>query len=207
MRSILPEFTAQEAIRRVAMDLFAERGAERVTIRDIAAAAGVSPALVIHHYGSKDGLEQAVDARVVELLEQLFADVAGTMGERSAASITELLSDGLDAEPHLLGYLQRILVNGGATADLVFRRLFEVTQAAMSHLDELGVLRPAVDPAVRSAFLLANDLGMILLRDQIAAVLGTDPLAGEGLATWSEQVLDVYAHGIMADSAGGEVAS
>ena len=77
----------------------------------------------------------------------------------------------------------------------------------MSHLDELGVLRPAVDPAAWSASLLANDLGMILLRYQIAVVLGTDPLAGEGLATWSEQVLDVYAHGIMADSAGGEVAS
>lgn len=203
MRSVLPELTAQEAIRRVAMDLFAERGADRVTIRDLAAAAGVSPALVIHHYGSKDGLKRAVDERVIELMEQLIAEVAGSLGEGTATSMTELLSSGLDAEPHLLDYLQRILIDGGATADLVFRRLFEVTREAMSNLDGLGALRPAVDPAVRDAFLLVNDLAMILLRDQVAAVLGTDPLEGEGLATWSAQALDVYTHGIMADPADG----
>ena len=50
------------------MRLFARRGAAAVTIRDIAAEAGVSPSLVIHHYGSKQGLREAVDNRAIALV-------------------------------------------------------------------------------------------------------------------------------------------
>lgn len=51
------------------MRLFAERGAAGVTIRQIAAEARVSRSLVIHHYGSKDGLKAAVDRRAIGLVE------------------------------------------------------------------------------------------------------------------------------------------
>ena len=46
------DLTAKAVIRNTALRLFAERGPDGVSVREIAAAAGVSPALVIHHYGS-----------------------------------------------------------------------------------------------------------------------------------------------------------
>lgn len=63
------------------MRLFAERGAAEVTIRDIAAGAGVSPSLVIHHYGSKEGLRAAVDERATALVEMFVKELTEHAGD------------------------------------------------------------------------------------------------------------------------------
>jgi AcrR family transcriptional regulator len=46
----------RESIRAAAAPLFAERGYGAVSVREIAAAAGYDPALVIRHFGSKEAL-------------------------------------------------------------------------------------------------------------------------------------------------------
>lgn len=46
----------EAAILKAAQELFAETGFERTTIRGVAARAGIDPALVMQHYGSKEGL-------------------------------------------------------------------------------------------------------------------------------------------------------
>ena len=53
------DLTAKARIRDRALLLFAERGPDRVTVRDVAVAADVSPGLVMHHFGSKAGLREA----------------------------------------------------------------------------------------------------------------------------------------------------
>ena len=77
---LVDDRTARARIRDEALRLFAERGPDAVTMRDIAAAAGVSPALLVRHYGSKDGLVEAVDSHVVQALEALLAQVTGQSG-------------------------------------------------------------------------------------------------------------------------------
>ena len=52
--------------------LFAERGPDRVTVRDVAAAAKVSPGLVMHHFGTKAGLREAVDEHVAHTFEAML---------------------------------------------------------------------------------------------------------------------------------------
>ena len=47
---------SEAAILEAAEYLFAETGYERTTIRTVAARAGVDPALVMQHFGSKEGL-------------------------------------------------------------------------------------------------------------------------------------------------------
>ncbi|HEX4226454.1 MAG TPA: TetR family transcriptional regulator [Pseudonocardiaceae bacterium] len=47
------------ALLTAARDLFAERGFEQTTVRDIAARAGVNQALLFRYFGSKDGLFDA----------------------------------------------------------------------------------------------------------------------------------------------------
>ena len=53
-------------------------------------------------------------------------------------------------------------------------------------------------PPTRVAFLLANDLAVLLLREHLADVLGVDPLSGEGMARWAREVLTIYAAGLPA---------
>ena len=49
----------------------------------------------------------------------------------------------------------------------------------------------------------ANDLAVLLLRDQLAGVLGFDPLTAAGMARWGAELLTIYAGGLAATPGGG----
>jgi AcrR family transcriptional regulator len=75
----------RETILAVARGQFAERGYDSTTIRSIAGAAGVDPALVHHYFGSKDQLfASAVRFPMVpgEFVPQLIAGGVDGLGER-----------------------------------------------------------------------------------------------------------------------------
>lgn len=196
MRSDSSDLTAVAAIRIAAMKLFAERGYADVTVRQIAAAAGVSAALVIHHYGSKERLRAVIDERAADFVETMLADLQRAPGEGGSTSIAELFADRLEREPALAGYVRRLLSDGGSAGIALFARLYQATQDGMRALEHAGVVRPAHDPAVRNAFLLGNDLALVLLRPHIAQITGLDPLSRTGLVRWSAEVFDVYANGV-----------
>ena len=178
------------------MELFAARGTAGVTVREVASAAGVSPGLVMHHYGSKAGLKEAVDQRASAFVEDMLNELAGVGEEGASTSLAELFADRLEQEPALASYVRRLLADGGEAADSLFKRLFETSLAGMRSLGETGLVRPSHDEPVRVAFLLANDLAIILLRHQIERAIGIDPLDGTGLVRWTTEVLDVYTHGL-----------
>jgi len=178
------------------MRLFAGRGAAAVTVREIAAAAGVSPGLVMHHYGSKDGLKNAVDRRAVAFFEEMLGELARIGEQDGGVSLAELFAARLEHEPAMVDYVRRLLLDGGEAADALFAKLFEATMAGMASLAQAGIVRPARDEQIRTAFLLANDLSLVLLRRQIAQATGTDPLSREGLVPWTAAVMDVYTAGI-----------
>jgi TetR/AcrR family transcriptional regulator, regulator of cefoperazone and chloramphenicol sensitivity len=190
------DLKAAAVIREAAMRLFAERGAAAVTVRQIAAAAGVSPGLVMHHFGSKSGLMQAVDRRAVAFFEEMISELAGIGAEGASTSLAELFASRLEREPAITAYLRRLLADGGEPADEVFGKLFDTTLEGMSALVAAGVARPAGDERIRAAFLLANDLALVLLRRQIARATGLDPLSRDGLARWTAEVVDVYMGGV-----------
>ena len=178
------------------MELFAARGTTGVTVREIASAAGVSPGLVMHHYGSKAGLKDAVDQRASAFVEDMLAELT-RVGEKGAStSLAELFAERLEDEPALASYVRRLLVDGGEAADTLFKRLFATSLAGMRSLGESGLVRPSQDEPMRVAFLLANDLAIILLRQQIEGAIGIDPLGRAGLGRWTSEVLDVYSHGL-----------
>lgn len=196
MRIAKDDLRAAAVIRETAMRLFADRGPAAVTVREIAAAAGVSPGLIMHHYGSKDGLKDAVDRRAVTFFEEMISDLPRFGEEGGSASLAELFAARLESEPAMAGYMRRLLLDGGEAGDELFVKLLDATEAGMRSLAAAGVVRPAQDERIRSAFLLSNDLSLVLLRRQIARATGTDPLTREGLGPWAATVMDVYASGV-----------
>lgn len=86
--------TTRAAILATARSQFANHGFERTTIRSIAAAAGVDPALVMHYFGSKAELFAAASRfditfpdltaippdRLVDVLLPMFVSVWGSDG-------------------------------------------------------------------------------------------------------------------------------
>ena len=73
MRSTDDRTTAAR-IRDAAIECFAAEGVAGTSIRTIAAASGVSPGLVIHHFGSKDELRTACDDYVAALIRELKSE-------------------------------------------------------------------------------------------------------------------------------------
>ena len=54
-------------------------------------------------------------------------------------------------------------------------------------MEEAGVARPSKDRRVRAAFLLVNDLAMLLLAPQLSDALGVDLQTPAGMAAWASE--------------------
>ena len=109
------DLTARARIRDAAIELFADRGIEGATIRDIAQKAGVSSGLLRHHFGSKEGLRDACD-------EYVLSELIG-MGLR----FTEFQSvDGITTDTlRLQRYMTRSVLEHSPAGSALFDRVME----------------------------------------------------------------------------------
>lgn len=199
MHSNSDDRTSRAIIRDEALRLFALHGADAVTVRQIAAAAEVSPALVVRHYGSRAGLRQAVDAHVLQTLATLLVDMTQAQATHPAAtSLADVLLQKLPTDSPIPRYLARLFVDGGDTARDLFRRLLDLSEAALDAMVEAGTAAPGADRRMRAAFLGINDLAVLLLREPLTDWLGVDPLSRDGLARWGTEVMTIYDGGLNA---------
>jgi AcrR family transcriptional regulator len=193
--SVADDMTARARIRNEALRLFAANGPDVVTVRQIATAAGVSPALVLHHFGSKTGLRQAVDdyaAHAFDALFELGEQDSGLSREGGAASVAELIGRRFSPDSPLPAYLRRLLLSGDPAGAQLFRSWFSSTVRMLEGMEQEGVVSRADEAAVRAAVLLVNDLAVIVMRDLVRDVLGVDPLSPAGLAGWAREVANLY---------------
>jgi len=195
------DLTARATIRNAALRLFADRGPDAVTVREIAAHAGVSPALVVHHFGSKDGLRAEVDAFAARafdaILDAIPTEEIGVVltGGAAKGSLAEAFARGFPPGSPLPAYLHRLLLTNDPAGAALFGRWYAATRRLLDTMVEMGVARPSDDPDARAAFFLVNDLALILLRNQIALAIGADPLTPDGMDRWAREASIVYAEG------------
>jgi AcrR family transcriptional regulator len=184
------DLTAKARIRDAALRLFTEQGFEAATIRGIAAAAGVSPGLVRHHFGSKEALRAACDAHALE---------------RALAVKEEVLRPGGPADPAFLPtaypavlavqrYLARSLVDGSPAAASLFETMIGVTEQWMAD-GRLAV--STEDPPAFAAALLAMATGLLMLREQVSQALGADILEPAGQLRLGRVLVDIYSQPLL----------
>lgn len=202
------DLTGKANIRNAALRLFAERGHDAVTVREIAAAAGVSPALVLHHFGSKEGLRAAVDSYAGQAFDALFEmderDLVEVMMGDGRGSVAEVFARAFPHGSPLPAYLRRLLLVNDPAGAALFGRWYALTRRLLDSLTEMGAVRPAEDPGVRAAFFLVNDLALVLLRNQVAAAIGVDPLTPQGITLWAKEATAVYTKGAFVAAPGEE---
>lgn len=196
------DLTPKARIRDATLRLFADDGFDAVTVRRIAAAAGVSPALVLHHYGSKDALRAACDDHILGLTEALMPTPEDSASATSSpapgafdAAVDAKLGSFADLFPDdspVLPYLRRMLLADDERAREVLRGWHRMTVDLLTRWREAGVLDPGPDPEVRAALLLAMDLGAVLLRDPLTELLGFDPLGSGGIDRWGRDAYSFF---------------
>ena len=93
--------TPEEARRLIldtAQELIARSGPEGLRLQEIAAAAGISHPLILHHFGSREGLVRAlVQEAVAELRDKLIATMgsADSSLEQEFDQVFDAYRDGL----------------------------------------------------------------------------------------------------------------
>jgi TetR/AcrR family transcriptional regulator, regulator of cefoperazone and chloramphenicol sensitivity len=195
------DLTARAIIRNAALRLFADRGTDAVTVREIATQAGVSPALVLHHFGSKDGLRAEVDAFATQAFDAIFQEMPADelaellTGRAARGSLAEAFARGFPPGSPLPAYLRRLLLTNDPAGAALFGRWYTATRGLLDMMVGMGIARPSEDPDIRAAFFLVNDLALILLRNQIAVAIGADPLTPQGMDRWAREASIVYAEG------------
>ncbi len=194
--SSISDLTPQARIRIAAIELFGEQGFDKATVRAIAERAGVSPALVIHHYGSKDGLRRACDDWVLETMtsEKAFVAAGGSLPQMQA-----YLAD----HPELgafTAYLVANLRHGGAIAEDIFDRLCDMTEEVLATGEEAGTMRRGSDPVATAAVLAAYGAGAALVGDLLAHRLGgatlLDPQVYE---RYGAAAIELFTRGLFTD--------
>ena len=186
----------QARIRLAALELLGEQGFDKTTIRAIAARAGVSPGLVIHHFGSKKQLRDAVDDGVFEVLK---TDKATAIASAAMGRVDRYLDDFPDLWPTLT-YIIRVLRDGGPAADRLFDRMVEVTSEMLELMGAQVPLRMGSDPKATITLMVAFSLGISIFGDSVARHLGGDTLADpEVMRRYSLGTIEMFTHGLFVD--------
>jgi AcrR family transcriptional regulator len=156
VRSI--DLTAAARIRDAAIEQFGERGFG-VGLRAIADAAGVSAALVIHHFGSKEGLRKACDDYVAE---EIRSEKSEAMRSNDPATWFGQMAE-IESYAPLMAYLVRSMQSGGDLAQMLWRRMIDNAEEYLEEGVRAGTIKPSRDPRARARYLAITGGGGFLL--------------------------------------------
>lgn len=187
------DLTARARIRDAALELFGAQGVSRVSVRAIAQRAGVSAALVVHHFGSKEGLRKACDAYVIGL-------VRGNPDEPTDLGDTAALSAMLDASAPVRRYLARAFLDGTEEAAALFDEIVALTGAWLEDGVREGWVHPSDDPRARAALYVTWLLAPLAFSEHLSRVLGVDDLHDPDVTLrFSRAGIETFTNGLFAD--------
>lgn len=189
------DLTARARIRDAALGLFGTQGVATTTVRAVAEAAGVSPALVIHHFGSKDGLRRECDRFVIEDLlrkneELAGSDLIGTM--RQWLAEPERFRPALD-------YFTRLLIDDSTAGADLFDQVVRSTTRMIADGTAAGTMNRTSDELMQAVLVAAYALVPLLLERHIGRVLGTAGLDAQALQRMTVPTLELLTNGLYAD--------
>ncbi|MCV7443444.1 TetR/AcrR family transcriptional regulator [Mycobacterium paraense] len=189
------DLTAAARIRDAAIEQFGQHGFD-VGLRAIAEAAGVSAALVIHHFGSKEGLRKACDDYVAEEIRSTKSEA---MRSNDPATWFAQLAEIEEFAP-LTAYVVRSMQTGGDLAKMLWQRMIANAEEYMEEGVRAGTIKPSRDPKARAKYLGITGGGSLLLYMQMHDT-PTDLRAV--LRDYAREMilpaLEIYSEGLMVD--------
>jgi AcrR family transcriptional regulator len=146
-------------ILAAARDEFAEHGWAGTTIRAVARAADVDPALVYHYFGSKEGLLDAATNPPQQWLENVAKVWATPIEQLGGALLKMLLASWADDE---IGPTLRAILQTAAHEPATREKLRRVVEGSLMGVSQLG--SDERDRLVRSGLISSQMMGFALMR-------------------------------------------
>jgi AcrR family transcriptional regulator len=196
MRSASDDRTAVARIRDAAIEQWGEHGFS-VGLRKIAEAAGVSAALVIHHFGSKEGLRKSCDDYIAE---EIRSGKSASLQTRDPADWFAQMAE-IESYAPMMAYLVRSMQSGSDLAKMMWQRMIDNAEEYLEEGVRNGLLKPSRDPRARARYLGMSSGGGFLMYLQMHEN-PTDLRAV--LHDYGEEMvlpaLELYTEGLMTDS-------
>ncbi len=193
--------TGADRILDAAVDLFGRDGVTGTSLKAIAAAAGVSQALVVHHFGSKEGLRRACDhyvARSVRASKE--ASIAAGPGLDPFHALRHV-----ERSQPLLRYLARALTEGGDQARALVDEFVADAEQYLARAEADGLVKPSREPRERTILLVIWSMGALAMHDHVKRLLGVDFLSPddppESMTPYLRPALELLSQGLFVDGA------
>jgi AcrR family transcriptional regulator len=182
-----------ERIVTAALEGFARDGVAATSIRDVAAAAGVSPGLVQHYFPSKTALRAAVDEHVTEAARAALEvrQVEGDIIEDLAERLTALVAEHFVA----LRYVARGVAEGDEAALAIFDTLMALCRSQLADLEGQGLLRPGLDLEWAALHTVLINLGTVIMEPAVSRQLGRPFLTKGQVERWKEATTKLFVGG------------
>ncbi|HXO80154.1 MAG TPA: TetR family transcriptional regulator, partial [Mycobacterium sp.] len=159
-------------------------------------AAGVSAALVIHHFGSKEGLRKACDDYIAE---EIRTGKSASMQSTDPANWFAQMAE-IESYAPLMAYLVRSMQSGSDLAKMMWQRMIDNAEEYFADGVRAGTIKPSRDPEARAKYLAITSGGGLLLYIQMHQT-PTDVRAV--LRDYARDMvlpaLEIYTEGLMAD--------
>ncbi|WP_006246637.1 TetR family transcriptional regulator [Mycolicibacterium tusciae] len=146
-------------ILSAARDEFAQHGWAGTTMRAVARAADVDPALVYHYFGSKEALLDAATNPPQRWLESVASTWATPVDELGAALLRLMLGAWADEE---IGPVLRAILLTAAHDRATREKLRRVVEGSLMGVSGLGV--DERDRLVRSGLISSQIMGLAMMR-------------------------------------------
>src|ERR1700751_4415983 len=165
------DLTAKARIRNTALDLFSRYGEDRVSLRAIAAEAGVTLGLVQHHFKTKAGFRDAVDQLVVDYFSSTLADVTteGSPADVVAArdkAVSQMLRD----NPPVVNYVRRAILDPSQRRTHLLDVLVDLTRHEVGGLRKAGRASTKRSESTQVVAVLVRQMGELLLAPMVDAI-------------------------------------
>jgi AcrR family transcriptional regulator len=194
--STVDDLTGQARIRNAAIVEFAAHGYLKANVRDIAAAAGVSAGLVIHHFGSKAGLREVCDAYVLESLLKRARDDATASGVRDG--IRDYLAHTSELHQQVQ-YVVKAIDEDSPTADKFVEALVSESEGVIEAGIADGSVRPVDDLRAMAVLTMLHSLSLLSMPPAIARALGSPEVNAEIMQRMALPSLELYTNGFYTD--------
>ncbi len=194
---------ARERILDASRDLFADKGYDAVSIREIAEAAGANSALIYYYFQDKDGLYRQVIESVFNLLLQRVQEIIGQGGDEPETVLGELAgmyAHFLEENPSLVRIMYYELARGGPNlpvlADKILQPIFLTVRKVIERGMEEGTLQP-LDPSLSVLSLISMLLFYFIGRPVLRCLIGEYGYSPEGLDAFINHTMRLYFHGLL----------
>ena len=170
------DLTSRARIRNAGLHQFATSGFAGTPMRAIAAEAGVTIGLISHHFGSKEGLKEAVESWIVEQFANAIAR-ADAQADESVASATnrdESVAAMTQENPLIVAYLRRDLLEDGGSHTLI-TRLAHLSGESIDALRDHGKASQDRSRVEQVVNVMVRQLGKLFLQPLIDQIVLSFP--------------------------------